>query len=343
MELVRRWLTQAYAGGVSQQRIRREEWLAWAQSGQLREAGPHLAQLLTDPGGDAAEICEAYVYGYMRTRQATRALQLLESWIADFPNDPRPHLLRGRLRRQLEQLSLAEQDLRRALALAPDSPEIAIELADVLQRNRQPVEALGLFLRTERDPRFRQRSRLGQARCRAMLGETSVAERLLDDLLREAPEQAEAWAEAGRVRLEAGRPESALTALRRASDLVPRDLEVRYQLAQALQATGANAEAREHFDHVERARQALSEAQGLRDRVDRDSNDVEARYRLGVLLMLYDDPDEAAIWLLGALDIDPAHIGAHAALADHYRARAEKDSTFRELAEKHRSAASPSN
>jgi tetratricopeptide (TPR) repeat protein len=339
MEEVRRWLTRAHARGVSPERIQREEWLAQAQSGQLRQAGPHLPRLLTDPDGDAAEVCEAFVYGYIRTRRTGPALELIERWIADFPGDPWPFVLRGRLLRLLEQTGQAEEDLRRAHALAPASTEIAVELADILQRNGKPAEAVDLFLLAAADPRFAGRARLGQARCRAMRGDAAGAEALLEDLVRESPRQAEAWAELGRVRMEAGRSESALAALQSAVELWPRNLDVRYQLARALQSCGKTQDAQEHYDYVRQAREALDEVQALRDRIDRNAGDADARYRLGMLLMEYDEPEEAAVWLLGALEVEPRHAGAHAALAEHYAARARQDVLYRDLAEKHRRAA----
>lgn len=339
MEEVRRWLTLARGGGVSPQRIQREEWLAQAQSGQLRQAGPHLPRLLTDPDGDAADVCEAYVYGYIRTRRTGPALELIERWIADFPGDPWPFVLRGRLLKLLEQTGQAEEDLRRAHTLAPASAEIAVELADTLQRNGQPAEAEDLFLAAAADARFAGRARLGQARCRAMQGDAAGAEALLEDLLRESPQQSEAWGELGRVRMESGRGEAALTALREAAELSPRNLDVRYQLARALQSCGETQEAQEHFDYVRQAREALDEVQVLRDRIDRNSGDADARYRLGMLLMEYDDPEEAAVWLLGALEVEPAHAGAHAALAEHYAARVRQDPLYGDLAERHRRAA----
>ena len=61
LDKVHESLEQAAKLGVTRNRIRREEWLAMAQAGQMKEARPHLSELLINPGDDGPEICEAYV------------------------------------------------------------------------------------------------------------------------------------------------------------------------------------------------------------------------------------------------------------------------------------------
>jgi Tfp pilus assembly protein PilF len=50
----------------------------------------------------------------------------------------------------------------------------------------------------------------------------------------------------------------------------------------------------------------------------RDFRDVEKRYRVGTILMEYGSPEEAAVWLRTALEIDPRHEPSHRALFDYY-------------------------
>src|SRR5262249_35322564 len=66
-EAVRAHLQRALDLGAARDLVEREEWLTLAQLGQMRDADPHLAALLSAPGEDGAEICEAYVNGYLLT------------------------------------------------------------------------------------------------------------------------------------------------------------------------------------------------------------------------------------------------------------------------------------
>src|SRR5262245_59055767 len=96
MKEAREHLTRASLLSISSKAIAREEWLALAQSGQMREAYPHLSELLIDPGEDGPEICEAYVNGFFLTTRFRDAFELLTVWEKDFPQDSQPYLFRGR-------------------------------------------------------------------------------------------------------------------------------------------------------------------------------------------------------------------------------------------------------
>ena len=87
---VNKYLQRARDLGMPIERIEREHWLTLAHAGQINQASVHLSELLTDPQGDEAEICEAFVIGNMKIQDIPAAEKLIAAWHGDFPDDPQP-------------------------------------------------------------------------------------------------------------------------------------------------------------------------------------------------------------------------------------------------------------
>ncbi|MCA9069661.1 MAG: hypothetical protein KDA84_12090, partial [Planctomycetaceae bacterium] len=111
-EKVHDQLLQAERAGFDPERIQRERWLTLAQSGRMREVELHLPTLLTSPGEDGPEICEAFVNGYFSTYRFDQGLQILDVWKKDFPDDPQPYVFSGQYYRHLEDWKKAEEAFR---------------------------------------------------------------------------------------------------------------------------------------------------------------------------------------------------------------------------------------
>jgi len=86
--------------------------------------------MLLDPLGDSEEICEAYHQGDLVNRQFQEAIQLLQSWWADYPNNPQPHYLMGMTYAERSSIPLAIQSLQRAVKLDPDYFQAHLALAN---------------------------------------------------------------------------------------------------------------------------------------------------------------------------------------------------------------------
>ena len=97
----------------------REQIMAQAQLGEMRDAEKQRTRLLSDPQGDEPEICYAFVQGYLQIHQYAAARQLLNGWAADFPEDPRPLFLRGTVQMNAELWKEAEADFRKTLTIDP--------------------------------------------------------------------------------------------------------------------------------------------------------------------------------------------------------------------------------
>jgi tetratricopeptide (TPR) repeat protein len=333
----REQLQRARELGFSLDRLQREQWLAWAQSGQLRLAEPHLSALLQKPQGDGPEICEAFANGFFRSHRIPEAVRILTAWIADFPDDPRPYFSRGRIRASQRSWKEAERDFRQTLKLDAGHFEAACQLGRVLAKQKHLKEAIDYFELCEAGPRVRTSGRIGQAACWRMLGEPGKARAILNRLLTEQPGLAAALFEIGQLDLDSGRYDTAVNVLNAAYERSPRDLSIRYALGRALRGAGRLKQAESHLAFVSAAREALARAQRLEERVAAHPQDVAARYEIGVIHLKYGLPDSGVVWLLSALDYAPTHQPTHKALAAYYDRRAREDPSFAKLAERHRS------
>jgi tetratricopeptide (TPR) repeat protein len=340
-EATRDSLLRAFELGFEKERLEREQWLMMAQLGQLREAEPHLGEMLIDPRGDSREICEAYVNGFFVNHRIGDALGLLETWIRDMPDDTRPYLLRGKISLSAHAYKDAADDLRRVWKRDPSCFEAAYHLADALRQQGDPVAALPFFEKCLSDPELNAKAELGRARCLRMLSQPEQALQVLDHLLESEPAFTEALLERGMLRTELKRFAEAVGDLRAAVERAPVDLEVRYALATALSGAGRAEEAKDEFEFVSAGRSAMSRAQRLVDAVTLDPRNAAARYEVGAIYLRYGLEDKGVEWLKSVLNYVPQHRQALAALADYYTRRAAQDPqyaawarSFREQAER---------
>ena len=150
--------------------IDREQTLAQAQNGQINAVGGDemLRRLFLNHRGDAAEIANAFVHGYLRNRDYNRAQVLLNNWINGFGRlDPEAYLLRAKLYKELQRWNEAEKDLRQVLASNAKHYIAAWELGDVLRTRKQTDEALSYFeLACSQDSPVKEEARVAKAHCR---------------------------------------------------------------------------------------------------------------------------------------------------------------------------------
>ncbi len=306
--------------------LEREQWLTLAQTGQLRLAEPFLARLLTDPREDGAEICEAYVNGFFLNYRMPEALQLLDAWIADYPRDPEPLLIRSKIRVEQQFLKEAEADLRTAWSLDRTSSTAALELADVLVLERRIDEALTIYQQVSTWPTHPERAELGAAKALRLMNQLEAARSISQELVQRGPDDREALLELALADLELNRHAEAVITLKKALTLNPRSLVVRQALARALRAIGDHEAAREHAEYVADAQAALQRADKLTVQVSQHPNDIEARYEIGMIYLRYAVPERGIQWLKSVLNYDPNHQAATRALKE-YAQPSEQPST----------------
>lgn len=316
-DAVRQLLLRARDQKYPVELLEREQWLALAQSGQLRAAEPHLSRLLTDPRDDGAEICEAYVNGYFVNYRLSDAVKLLDAWIADFPKDPEPRLIRGKIRAEQQFLKEAESDLREARSLDSRSAAIALELADVLVLQRRVEEAVALYRQAALSGTHPVRARVGEAKSLRLLNRPDQARSVAEEILAEDKSNREARLELGLADLDLGHIDDAIAGLQQALQQNPRSLVVRQALARALRENGNLDQAREHAAYVAEAQAALQRADALTVRVTTHPNDAKARHEIGSIYLKYAVPERGVQWLKSALNCDPNHHEAKKALEEY--------------------------
>jgi len=88
-----------------------------------------------------------------QNRQFEQALPVAEKALADNPNSPACFHLYGSILAAMDQFFLAEDNLRKAVALAPDQPVFASDLGALLHQEKKYIEAVPVLKRAiELDP-----------------------------------------------------------------------------------------------------------------------------------------------------------------------------------------------
>jgi len=324
-------LKRAHQLGWPELRLQREWTLAQAQIGLLKQAEPHLENLLVNAGEDGAEICAAFVCGFVHHYQFQRAILLLDVWEKDFPDDSEPHLMRGRLHQRWRNWSAAETEYREALKRRSNDFDARCGLAEVLATQHKYEEAArhySALLKGDPDNAVLMN---GWADCQMHLGRPEDASAAYRKLLANDQNDCSARLGLGQMALEDRRYDEALSWLEPAAAACPRRPDVLYALAQALVAAGRREEAKQHFRYFDEANSALIKVSELMSHLVEYPNDLDARFEVGRLYMKYGTPAEGANWLKTVLAIAPNHQPTHALLEQYY------DETHQaELAQQHR-------
>lgn len=325
MDEVGEHLQRAWDVGYDRQRIEREQWLALAQTGQLDEAEPHRIELLADPRGDAVEICEAYVNGYLRAYRFQEALELLDAWQADFPEDAQPHYSRALVWSHLMRTADSVEEYELALQLDPNRIDARVQLANQLTSLHRYDEA-GEHYRVclEQDPKMTE-ARLGYAFCLLEQGEVERPERWFRETLEESPGNIRARVGLGTLALMDGRDGEAAEVLENVVRLEPTNRTARYKLASALQSLGRGEEAAGHFEYVSQANKGLARVQQLLESLRTNPDQIGPRLDIGKIILEYDSSSEGVAWIQSILEMDPQHAPAHQALAEYYDTHAMPD------------------
>ena len=320
LDEVRRCLHTAKRLGFSTDRVQREEWLAMAQVGQLKEAEPHLIDLLLDPGDDGPDICEAYVNGCFATHRFPQALKILDVWEKDFPRDPQPYLFHAILSKMSMAHIQVVENFRKAFKLAPNRFDIRLKLALALMDLSNTQEASQhfewLLKKRPEDPDVQT----GWGKLLIQMGKLDLARETLEGVQKSHPEQIESLVALGQLELTANHLDQAIQLLQKVAERERHNSEARYALANALQQAGRTREAREQYEFVTKAHAAQQKLQRLRNQVMVDTNDVEARFQIAELLRDYGTPAERLGWLRSIIQINARYRPAYIALVECYEA-----------------------
>ena len=155
----------------------------------------------------------------------------------------------------------------------------------------------------------------------------------------ESMERNIAACELGKLYLNEQRLDEALKMLDIALQDNPRDLTARYTRALVLKGLAREPEADADFELVAKSKAAMERVNVLRNKINRDNQDVDARLELGQLLIDFESERNGLFWLRSALQINGENRSVHRALAEYYEKHARESSENQRLAEFHRSRA----
>lgn len=346
-----RHLSEARLAGVPARRIELERWLAEAESGNLHNLRRELGDLLLK-GEDLPAICEAFSRGSIAAYRLEDAESVLSTWQADFPNDPQPHFLRGRLLEHRANLDGAASEFQAALAKAPRHGPAAFNLARIRIGQQKIEEALTLYRLAGPSLPDPQPALVWEARCLRELGKLDEARATIERAQsRPAGRLEEAWrltgersetalaqaaAERGQIELDSDKPEEAQRWFARAIAANPQDWRVRHSHAAALRQLGRTQEAAEETARVEATQAALGACDRLIDRLKKQPDDVEARFGVGKMLLEHVSPNQGLVWLNSVLSYDADHVPTRELLARYYEEHRAEQVEYAQLAELHR-------
>lgn len=313
-------LEQAAKLGVPSVRIRREEWLVLAQTGQLKEAVPHLGELLLNPMDDGPEICEAFANGFFLMYRLGEAFSILDAWEKDYPQDAQPHFFRAAFSRMTSDWKTTAKHLRKAHELAPNRIDVRIELASMLLILQESDEAAKLLGQLQQIQPNHPEILVGWAQVLLDRGQPENARSTLDQVLRIDPKHIVALRLLGGIHSVAGQIPEAIKVLEEAFAIKKNDRETRYALAMALKRARRDDEARQHFQFVAKFAEVNARIGQLVAKVRSNNDDVESRYEIAELRRKTDDQRERLAWLRSVVALDPNHKAAHAGLAECFAA-----------------------
>ncbi len=332
--------------GFDQERIERENMLANAQSGRMAEADPHLGAMLRDQQGDGAEICEAYVMGYVRTYRLNEAVSLMSAWIKDYPYDPQPYYLRGFLWQDLYRWKEAQKDFERAVNLDGEYYEARLGLAEVLLINKQPKKAIEHFEVALAKPKTEVSAKIGLASCYRVMTKPKQARELLAEVLVQAPNNVAAIMEMARLEMSEANYNEAYSLLQPVVPRAPHNMDLRQAYATAMRGLGRATndqakidEAQKELTWIKNAKIEIDGAASLARRALTDPKNIDLRFRVAQTYMEFSSPEEGLMWYLSVLQIDPQHKPTHEALAQYYGTKQPRTETDDKLAAEHRASA----
>jgi tetratricopeptide (TPR) repeat protein len=316
-------LTRAEALQWPAEAIALEKRLAQAQHGNIWAVERDLyADLQTDPD-DEIVVLEALVQGLLENDRLTDVLHWTDWWHRRHPDDWLAWLYHGEAR-QRARSSEAIDDYTRVLQAKPNYlPALRLRAA-ALATAGHFQDALrdyhACLAQTPADPG----TLFGIAHCEQSLGHADTARAAVDALLRQEPNNAAALLVRAKLDLDDD-PARALQRLLRAEKLAPNEIDIVQNLTLAYRLLHDSAKAAAYDRRYREIQQQSDRLSNLLLKIRQQPSDAKLRCQAGEINLRLDHKDEAIHWFLTAVRIDPKNRSAHAALADLFAAKGDKE------------------
>ena len=316
----------------------REQTYFLAQAGQLQKIEHRMANIFEDAGEDSDEACEAYANGLLINLRQKEALNVVEHWARDYPNDARPEIVRGKILKSLNHENLAEAAFKKAALLDPESTEIKMLLASHMLETGNLDEAASLFRSLSSNNLYHDEAWLNISRVERLKGNIAAAKYALGQI-KEPTRFTDGQFElqAGLLAIDEKQYENAEALLRRVLIKSPRLIEAQQGIAVALRGQGRQAEASAQASTVAAIQDQLGLARRLYDTVIARPDDATPRLEIGQIELQHGDINRGIAWLQSVLNLEPGNRVALESLAKYYEEHSTSKPEFRELAEYYRS------
>jgi tetratricopeptide (TPR) repeat protein len=293
-----------------------ERALLQVQQGDMNTAEGYLRSTINPDHPDAALVLEAMTKGLWKTGRLAALVECTDLWLRVRPEETHALYYRGRAFELGHKYKEAADAYRRSVDADPANSESHIRLGDLLlEQFSQPAEALEHFVLALQERPDDQEARLGLAKARRQLGDRDEARRLLDDLLVDYPNLAQALAERGKIALQDEQPDRAEVWLRKAVELAPDDTDALFTLIACLEERNQEEEALVSREKLKKVESDLKRWDEILGQLVNMPENADLCAELAEICLRYRKDDEGLRWLARALQINPSHEEANKLLS----------------------------
>jgi tetratricopeptide (TPR) repeat protein len=312
-----RHLAMAQSLGWPRQQIILEQRLTQAESGDTWSVEEALLDELNRLPPEERLILEALVKGYLNNFRFIDAVELATPWIQRYPDDWLAHLYRGRGYQGLARSEEAISDYQDALRIRPESMPARHWYADALLAMHDYQNALANYQAYSAMVPDDWEAAFAIAECQFSLGQPQ-ARGLLEALLKKHPQHLSGLLLVARMDLVEEAPEKAMSRLRQALAISPRDADTLQTLTAALRQLHRQEEADQMEKQYRRILDQAQQLRQLREKILTEPEDPTLRYQAGTLCLEMGLEKSASDWFQSVFWINPNHRPTHLALADYW-------------------------
>jgi tetratricopeptide (TPR) repeat protein len=263
-----------------------------------------------------AQVLAHHDYAKFRLLDADRASEI---WTQKAPRSATAWAFRGDVCDRTRKRAEAIAAYRMAVELDPANVDYALALARNLLNAKAPPDDVAVILeKLQIDHPDRLDVLLQLAYCRTEQARPEDALPLVERVIAKQSDSIPALHLKGRIELALGRPERAVTALRRAAELGPYHTDVLFTLLQTLNQTGPADEAAAIKARWTKSSADLEKLGTTTREITSNPDNPELRKTAGEICLRNGLEKEGVQWLTSALRLDPSHKSSHGILADYY-------------------------
>jgi predicted Zn-dependent protease len=299
-----------------------EQKLLEAQNGDLKNVEPSLKEYIYRKAPEETLVMEALADAYLRMQRVSDAESLVKKMLEDNPENVSALYLTGRVLAASRRESGAKEVFDRVLKLQPNHLGTHRELSALLLESDPSAAMKHVHVLRERLPDDSE-MKFRQVLCHKELGETEAGVKLLDEMIKDDPNNLGLLVERGVLAMELSDPAGAEEWLGKALEQSPYNHEANFRLAQAiLQQGGRKAEAEKLLELCNRLKRIAILKHMPPEKLMKNA---ELLHECGALMMQSGQEKEALSWLYQALEQDQNRQETHRVLADYYAKTGQRE------------------